>query len=112
MIKVDNFDELIVVLLRDGQVRIPHGSINASQPGVWASRETTNILIVDLGAPANALFNWQNDIVDGSGRAIREYRRDQVVWAAQQDDEPENRQEWPHSLTQKLPFHQVAAAHP
>lgn len=112
-IKVDNFEELIVVLLINGQVRVPHGSINASQPGVWQSRETTNIIVVDMSTPARADFNWQEDVFDGSGRTLKEYRRDRIVWEAQQVEEPESRAvpESPELVPQRilnlLPFHQV-----
>ena len=102
-IKVDNFEELIVILTKAGQIRVVHGSINASKPGVWQSRESTNIVLIDCGILSAPEFLWQEDVVDGSGRTLKEYRRDQAVWAAQQAEEPESRIEVPAPRLVPLP---------
>jgi hypothetical protein len=86
-IKVDNFEDVIVILMKDNQVRVVHGSINNSQPGIWQSRESANIVIVDCNL--KSFTNWLDEIVNGAGETLREYRRQRIVWDAQQAHEPE-----------------------
>jgi len=90
-IVVKNFEELVVIVLNQGNVRVVHGSLNCSRPGIWRTREPMEVVIVDKAVYPDVL--WWRVIESESGETLAHYRAETAFTAYWQTKEPEQKAE-------------------
>ena len=87
-IKVENFENLVVITTGTGKDEIKHGGEHCSRVpvGVIASREPVTFVRVHLFAD----FTWLDDIIHkDTGETLRQYRKRSIEWERDYSLEPE-----------------------
>lgn len=99
-IVVKNFEELVVIVIYEGRPIVVHGSTNRSQPGIIATREPVDVVIVDKSVVTG--FTWWTDIVSPTGETLQQYRVDAIIASIYQAHEPETKIELKEVLSESV----------